>query len=74
MLLTDVKMPRLDGLTLADQIVKERPNIKVLVMSGIISMSELDPLHQMPFLQKPFSPEAFRRKIREVLDIPPVTN
>src|SRR5258708_5069765 len=34
MLLTDVKMPKMNGLELSQQIARERPGIKVLIMSG----------------------------------------
>jgi two-component system, cell cycle sensor histidine kinase and response regulator CckA len=67
MLLTAVKMPGMDGLALVAQIVKERPGIKTLVMSGKIGSDEVSGL---PFLRKPFSPAAFRDKVREVLSKP----
>jgi len=62
MLITAVKMPGMDGLTLVAQIVKERPGIKILVMSG-----KSDEVNLLPFLYKPFSPEVFRAKVREVI-------
>jgi len=48
-----------------------RPDIKVLYMSGytddtIIRHGMLDP--KTAFLQKPFTPEDLRRKVRDVLD------
>src|SRR3954470_8667758 len=67
MLLTAVKMPGMDGLALAAQIIKERPHIKILVMSSKIGADQVDDL---PFLRKPFSPAAFRDKVREVLNNP----
>src|SRR5215208_726823 len=35
-LLSDVKMPKMDGLQLRETILRERPGIKVLLMSGHI--------------------------------------
>jgi len=64
LLLTDLKMPRMDGLVLSTQILRERPDINILVMAGQLSG---DQLTQLPFLRKPFSPEAFRDKVRELL-------
>lgn len=64
LLLTDVKMPRMDGLELVEQLLLERPQIKVLVMSGNIAA---DTDIRLPFLRKPFTSEAFRTKIHEVL-------
>jgi two-component system response regulator ResD len=63
MLLTAVKLPGIDGLELVAQIVKERPGIKILVMSSKISGEGIN----LPFLSKPFSPAGFREKVREVL-------
>jgi CheY-like chemotaxis protein len=74
LVLTDVKMPRMDGLALVEQLIKERPRIKILVMSGQISTVDLDKLRPLAFLRKPFSPETFRSKIREVLKAPPLVN
>lgn len=34
LLITDVVMPRLDGLSLIQRILEERPNLRILVMSG----------------------------------------
>jgi len=65
MLLTAVKMPGMDGAALAAQIVKERPGIKILVMSGKIGSDEVS---DMPLLRKPFSSAEFRDKVREVLN------
>ena len=66
LLLTDMRMPRMGGAALVEQIRKERPEIRILVMAGLVG----DRLPQHPFLAKPFSAEVFRTKVREVLDPP----
>jgi len=71
LLLTDVIMPGMDGPTLAKQVRNERPDIKVLYMSGyatnfIMHDGEVDP--GTNFLEKPFHPRALLHKVREVLD------
>jgi PAS domain S-box-containing protein len=71
LLLTDVIMPGMDGPALAKQIQRERPDIKVLFMSGyatnfIMHDGVVDP--GTNFLEKPFHPRTLLSKVREVLD------
>lgn len=71
LLLTDVVMPRMSGKTLAEQLRTERPNMKMLFMSGYTNESIVS--HGVPdlsigFLQKPFSSTVLAGKVREVLD------
>jgi two-component system CheB/CheR fusion protein len=71
LLLTDVVMPQMGGKTMADQLRKERPDMRMLFMSGyadesIASHDVLGP--STAFLQKPFLYGVLARKIRELLD------
>src|SRR5260221_2122932 len=61
-LLTDVIMPNMDGLELSDYITRERPGIKVLLMSGKISGESLAMGQSMQFLRKPFLPKTLRER------------
>ena len=63
-LLSDVKMPKTDGLQLREQILFERPGTKVLLMSGQIE----SPSENIPFLRKPFGPAVLKERIRQLLD------
>ena len=70
MLLTDVVMPQMSGPAVAGKVATLRPGIKVVYMSGYTddAMVHHGVLSQdTPFIQKPFSPMALRKKIREVL-------
>jgi two-component system, cell cycle sensor histidine kinase and response regulator CckA len=70
LLLTDVVMPKLSGQVVAERVTSMRPGIKVLYMSGYTDDAVLHHgvlSQDSPFLQKPFSPYALRKKIREVL-------
>ncbi|WP_129126034.1 ATP-binding protein [Geomonas oryzae] len=71
LLLTDVVMPMLNGKELQEQVLKVRPGVKTLFMSGygeeiIAHRGILD--HGTALLSKPFSGEQLLRKVREVLD------
>ena len=66
-------MPKMSGPELKDRIVKLRPHIKVLFMSGytddeVLQHGILD--CDIGFLQKPFTDDTLARKVREVLDTP----
>jgi two-component system, cell cycle sensor histidine kinase and response regulator CckA len=71
LLLTDIKMPRMDGVSLAKQIIQERPGIRVLLMSGEVSDEIREKNVRLPFLRKPFIPSVFRDRVRDVLSGPP---
>ncbi len=70
LLLTDVVMPGMNGLELRDRILKIRPELPVLFMSGYAPdalYEKLTPAAGMTLLQKPFSIDELRRKIAEAL-------
>ncbi len=71
LVLTDVIMPEMGGRELAERLGGERPDLKVLYMSGYTTerFAEDDGLEESTFfIQKPFTPSALGRKIRELLD------
>ena len=71
LLLTDLKMPKLDGAKAAGIISTERPGIGVLVISGHASDEVRKDVASCPFLRKPFVSAVLREKIREVLNASP---
>ena len=75
MLITDVVMPHLSGPELATKLTADRPNVKVLFISGytddtVFRHGVLE--GGVAFLQKPFNLKALSQKIREVLADEPV--
>jgi hypothetical protein len=73
LLVTDVVMPHMSGRELADRLAEVRPNMRVLFMSGYTDHAAMH-RHLTPgaaFLQKPFTPETFARKVRSMLDEQP---
>ncbi len=71
LLVTDIVMTGSSGRELARQILASWPDTKVLYVSGYVERNVggdngLEP--GAHFLQKPFTPDALVRKVREVLD------
>lgn len=71
LLLSDVIMPEMNGKELAEVMVRRRPGIRVMFISGYtddvldrrVLRSEAE-----DFLQKPFGPTALLQRVRELLD------
>lgn len=70
LMLTDVVMPTMSGVELANRVKVAHQEIKVLFMSGYATRLPLseDPLLSEAYIQKPFTPEALGWKVREILD------
>ena len=71
LMVTDVVMPRMSGRELAFQLAAERPDMKVLYMSGhtedaIVHHGVLE--EGVAFLQKPFAQDTLVSRVRRLLD------
>ncbi len=74
LLMTDVVMPQMSGPDMAKRLAKDRPDMRLLCMSGYTDDSVVRhgvSAGAIAFLQKPFTPDTLTRKVREVLDGPP---
>lgn len=69
MLLTDVKMPGLNGYQLAEAGLSLRPAMKVMLMTGFADEAIPDAIREasIPILRKPFNFENLARSVREMI-------
>jgi two-component system cell cycle sensor histidine kinase/response regulator CckA len=65
LLISDIVMPGMDGPSLAAQLLAERPELKVILMSGYCAPEQLD--HGYEFLPKPFSLPDMLARVRRMV-------
>ena len=76
LLLTDVKMPGMNGLELTARLLSNRPEMTVLYVSGHADSTRQIQLQEgqfiiepgANFLHKPFSPDGLLQKVRHVME------
>jgi CheY-like chemotaxis protein len=71
LLVTDVIMPQMSGAELAKRLLADRPDLKVVFMSGYTDdhlTSHGVERAAVSYLPKPFSPADLSKKVREVLE------
>ncbi|MEW5814978.1 MAG: response regulator [Spirochaetota bacterium] len=71
LLISDIIMPYLSGDKLAFRLKANRPNLKILLMSGYpdrFIKGQASLTNDIFFLQKPFDPEALIKRVRKILD------
>ena len=71
MVITDIKMPGMDGVTVLGEIKKINPEIEVIIMTGYGTIENVVNSLRFgvfDFINKPFSFQALGKKVRQVLD------
>jgi len=71
-IITDIKMPEMDGLTFLREIKKLIPNVKVVIITGygeVETYLEAMNLGAIEFLHKPIRFEDLIKVIRKVIDV-----
>jgi CheY-like chemotaxis protein len=68
MLITNVTMPRMDGLTLSMKVREARADIKIIVMSGQTNADILYGNRLDAFLRKPFAPATLLKTVQDLMD------
>jgi len=71
LLITDVVMPGMDGVTLARLVRQERPQVKVILISGYsedVARDGIDPDQGISFLPKPFSLAQLAQAVKDGLE------
>ncbi len=69
LVLTDLTMPGNSGIHLIEHVQKTRPDLPLIVITGLAATDEIDVVQQMgvPILQKPFEPDGLDKAIRKLL-------
>ncbi len=73
MVVSDIVLPRMSGLALAQEMRQLQPSLRVLYVSGytenaFLRSGAIEP--GMELLEKPFAPEELARRVRTILDRP----
>jgi CheY-like chemotaxis protein len=72
LLITDIAMPKMNGLELVRQFSPEFPEAKIIVMSGYTedpTFNHVMSQHHAEFIAKPFLLQALKQKIEGILSV-----
>lgn len=69
LILTDLTMPGRSGLELVRRVLKDRPGLPIVVVTGLAESAEVGVVRELnvPILKKPFDPDTLDATIRRTL-------
>jgi len=68
LLIADWMMPGMNGRELAEKLRHQKPELKVLLISGYHDLEDGPPAASVELIRKPFAGPVLIERIREVLD------
>ncbi|MFP6591113.1 MAG: response regulator, partial [Candidatus Latescibacterota bacterium] len=70
LVITDIKMPVLDGIKLLETLRAQFPGLKVLAASGYLDADDVCKHPFDGFVEKPLAPEPFQQLVEQTLSLP----
>lgn len=70
LVITDVKMPVMDGITAIEKLKEINPNLKFMVVSGLLEEDKIKRLEHLQvdkIIEKPFVAEAYLESVAQLL-------
>ena len=67
LVITDIKMPEMDGVELLSRLRSDHPEMPVIALSGIVDSEEIEQYGFDAFVEKPIKVEQFRELVEETL-------
>lgn len=71
LLITDVDIPRMSGFDLCEHLKRERPGMRVMILSG--ENQDSQKVHGLPILRRPFTSTDLIEAVRQLLASAPGT-
>jgi len=67
LIITDINMPRMDGISFVGVVSELHPEVPVIFISSSLDNERLKQRDRILFLQKPFLPQALLKTVRDVM-------
>ena len=71
LVITDIKMPKMDGYALLDKLREAYPDLPVVAISGFASADDIEEYDFDGFIEKPMQVEEFRQIVEGALSESP---